>query len=84
MDYSEVECPYARAVADRVADRAKEGMKKYGVTMERTDINTLGWIDHAIEEALDFSVYLTRLKQDIARLHYKPGAVSAWEDYPND
>lgn len=65
--YEEVECPIARQVAERVASRAKEGMKKYGVTMERTDVDVVGWIDHAIEEALDFAVYLTRLKKDLQK-----------------
>lgn len=63
-----IQCPYAKIVAERVATRAAEGMKKYGVTMERTDVSTIGWIDHAIEEALDYAVYLTRLKDDIQKL----------------
>ena len=52
-------------VIKRMVDRSAVGMVKYGVTMERKDIDTIGWIDHAIEEALDFACYLERLKQDI-------------------
>lgn len=33
--------------------------------MLRKDVTTLEWIDHAIEEALDLSIYLERLKYDI-------------------
>lgn len=63
-----VECPISRTVMERVAERARTGMKTYGVTMERTDVTTVGWIDHAIEELLDGAVYLTRLKNDILKL----------------
>jgi hypothetical protein len=33
--------------------------------MMRDDVTTVEWIDHAIEEALDFAVYLERLKLDM-------------------
>lgn len=62
---NDIQCPISKEVAQRVADRAKAGMETYGVTMERTDIDAQGWIDHAIEEALDLAVYLTRLKRDL-------------------
>lgn len=60
-----VECPIVKEVIKRLEDRAKEGMKTYGVTMDRKDIDTVGWIDHAIEEALDLANYLTRLKRNL-------------------
>lgn len=59
------ECPIAAAVAKKVVNRAEEGMKTYGQTMARTDIDTAGWIDHTVEELLDAAAYLTRLKQDL-------------------
>lgn len=64
MNFKDIECPYARRVAEQVAQRAGEGMRKYGVTMARTDIDRIGWINHAIEEALDFACYLMRLKDE--------------------
>jgi hypothetical protein len=67
MNTEDIVCPIARDVAERVAKRAAAGMAKYGVTMERTDVDTIGWIDHAIEELLDGAAYLTRLKQGLMR-----------------
>jgi hypothetical protein len=58
------EDPIVNAVLEKFKNRSDAGMKKYGVTMERTDIDTLGWIKHAQEEAMDFILYLERLKQD--------------------
>lgn len=44
--------------------RSKRGIDKYGVTLDRTDLSTLEWIQHAQEEAMDFCLYLERLKQE--------------------
>ena len=52
------------SVSDKLKTRAEIGLKKYGVTMERTDLNTLDWLKHTQEEAMDMAVYLERLIQD--------------------
>lgn len=57
------------AVRQALFDRMQVGFQKYGVTTERTDIDLLGWIQHAQEEALDLAVYLERIKSDIKALH---------------
>jgi len=46
--------------------RSKRGIDKYGVTLDRTDLSTLEWLNHAQEEAMDFVLYLERLKQEYA------------------
>ena len=61
------EDPIVNTVIDRMVYRSKEGMIKYGKTMERADIDTVGWIDHAIEELLDSAVYLERLRENFRR-----------------
>lgn len=45
-------------------NRSKRGIEKYGVTLDREDLTTLGWINHAQEEAMDFVLYLEKLKQE--------------------
>lgn len=54
-------------VINRLKDRAKIGFEKYGTNLDRNDLITDQWIDHAIEEALDFSLYLTKLKQQLKK-----------------
>tara|TARA_R100000988_G_scaffold37009_1_gene18602 strand:+ start:68 stop:301 length:234 start_codon:yes stop_codon:yes gene_type:complete len=54
--------PVVATVMKRMSDRSRVGIEKYGCTMLREDIDTVGWIDHAIEELLDAAVYLERLK----------------------
>jgi hypothetical protein len=54
------------AVIKQFEDRMEKGYKKYGVTTERTDIDLLGWLQHAQEEAMDLCVYIERLKPEVA------------------
>jgi len=51
-------------VAAKLLKRAKVGLAKYGVTMERTDLSCLDWLIHAQEEAMDLAVCLERIIQD--------------------
>lgn len=51
------------AVMHKFAERSEAGLKKYGTSLERTDLNTLEWINHAQEEAMDFVLYLERLRE---------------------
>lgn len=52
------------SVRAKLHQRAARGLQKYGVTTERTDLDTLAWLNHAQEEAMDFAVYLERLISD--------------------
>ena len=48
-------------VINQIKERAKTGLNKYGVTMERQDLTLLDWIQHAQEEAMDLAVYLEKM-----------------------
>lgn len=54
-------------VIKKFEKRADEGLKKYGVTLERTDLSTLDWVNEAQQEAMDFCLYLERLSVDIKK-----------------
>ena len=45
--------------------RAEIGLTKYGVTTERTDIDLIAWVNHALEETCDLAVYLYRIKSEL-------------------
>ena len=51
-------------VLSRFAERSQVGITKYNTTLERTDLSTLEWLTHAQEEAMDFVLYLERLKDE--------------------
>jgi len=75
---------YEEKVIDKIRERAKVGKNKYGVTMERTDLNTLEWLVHLQEELMDASVYVERLLNDLKRFQleqkYGPDFVDLMED----
>lgn len=53
-----------RSVLKRFNERSKVGIDKYSTTLERNDLSTLEWLTHAQEEAMDFVLYLERLKNE--------------------
>jgi ABC-type transporter Mla maintaining outer membrane lipid asymmetry ATPase subunit MlaF len=50
-------------VCEKLQQRAKFGLEKYGVSLERQDLTELNWLTHAQEEAMDLANYLEVLIQ---------------------
>jgi hypothetical protein len=67
MDFETIptDDPIVSAVIRKMYQRSQVGIKKYGTTLEREDLSTEQWIDHAIEEAMDLVLYLTKLKTQL-------------------
>ena len=55
-------------VAKLMRMRADKGKDTYGTTMDRDDLTTEQWLDHAIEEALDLAIYLTKIRKEFEGL----------------
>tara|TARA_R110002153_G_scaffold237687_1_gene391858 strand:- start:235 stop:618 length:384 start_codon:yes stop_codon:yes gene_type:complete len=55
------------SIVDMIRSRSEFGLNKYGVSMDRTDLSTEEWIQHAIEEMLDGAQYLYRIKQELGK-----------------
>ena len=53
------------SVIESYRERSKVGIEKYGTTMDRDDLSVLEWLDHAQEEAMDFTLYLEKIKNKI-------------------
>jgi hypothetical protein len=69
MSYDFVSIDNKDSVVFRIAHllktRSETGIRKYGTTLDRTDLSVKQWIDHAIEEALDLALYLERIKSEL-------------------
>jgi hypothetical protein len=52
-------------IAHLLRSRSETGIRKYGTTLDRTDLEVKQWIDHAIEESLDHALYLMKLKDEL-------------------
>jgi|LakMenEpi03Aug12_release.lakeMendotaPanAssembly.Ray.scaffolds.fasta_scaffold4984854_1 hypothetical protein len=69
MSYDFVSIDNKDSVVYRIAhllkSRSETGIRKYGTTLDRTDLTIKEWIDHSIEEALDLALYLERIKSEL-------------------
>ena len=59
-------------VLHQIAERSEKGLEKYGTNLERTDLETLDWVQHAQEEAMDLANYLQVLIDDEYRRTHAP------------
>lgn len=48
------------AVRADLLSRSQLGIKKYGASLDRTDLSLRDWLQHAYEETLDQANYLKR------------------------
>ena len=53
------------AVCADLMQRSQAGIAKYGVTLDRTDLDLRQWLQHAYEETLDQANYLKRAIMEI-------------------
>ena len=69
MSYDFVSIDNKDSVVYRIAtllkNRSETGIRKYGTTLDRTDLSVKDWIDHAIDESLDHALYLQKLKDSL-------------------
>ena len=52
-----------QTVIENYVKRAQIGEKKYGVTLDRTDLELLDYLQHVKEEAMDLTLYLEKAIQ---------------------
>ena len=77
-------------VITQLRDREEEGLRKYGVNTERTDLTSLEWLQHLQEELMDASVYIEKLKSDMkdsqaemSGMKWKKSTIYGPEDFDN-
>lgn len=52
-----------KSVIEKFKERSNVGIKKYNTTLDREDLDFGQWVEHAIEESMDFTLYLHKIKQ---------------------
>lgn len=50
-----------KKLIEKYKEREKVGKGKYGVTMDRTDLEIKDWLIHLQEELMDASLYVTKI-----------------------
>ena len=71
------------AVMAKYAERSATGIRKYGTTLEREDLTLDQWINHLLEELMDATLYLSRIKKEI-ELHYVKGFSDGYREAMNN
>lgn len=61
-------------VRQMLLQRSAVGLKKYGITTDRSDVDMAGWLTHLQEELLDGAVYIARLQSELKSNGSAPGA----------
>ena len=54
-------------VVNKFNERSQRGIEKYKTTLDRDDLSIEEWVDHAIEESMDFILYLYKIKTEIKK-----------------
>jgi len=49
-------------IIEKFTQRAEFGKKKYGTDLDRTDLELIDYINHALEEHMDAILYLQKVK----------------------
>ena len=53
------------SVISQFVGRSNLGLKKYGTTLDRSDLSLLDWVQHTQEEMMDGILYLEKIKKTI-------------------
>ena len=56
---------YVQQIKEKFEQRSQTGIKKYGTTLERDDLNVIDWLTHLEEELMDGLLYLQVLKDKL-------------------
>jgi len=56
---------FVQHVKEKFEQRSQVGIKKYGTTLERGDLNTEDWLTHLEEELMDSLLYIQVLKDKL-------------------
>ena len=54
-----------KAVCELIERRQQFGVSKYGTTVSENPLSLRAWLQHALEESLDLSVYLARAIEEL-------------------
>ena len=54
---------------EKYVQRSEIGKAKYNMDMDRDDLSITEWVNHAQEEAMDLSIYLTKIKRELENRH---------------
>ena len=61
----QIKDPILLKVLAKYYERSERGIEKYGRTLDRDDIDLMGWLNHLQEELMDATLYVEKLKHEL-------------------
>lgn len=55
------------SIIEKFRERSIVGIKKYGTTLDRNDLNIDEWLNHLQEEMMDALLYIQKLRHEIKK-----------------
>lgn len=65
----EIKDTIVESVIQQFKQRSEAGINKYGITLDREDLNVLEWLQHLQEELMDATLYVQKLKEKLNDKH---------------
>jgi succinate dehydrogenase flavin-adding protein (antitoxin of CptAB toxin-antitoxin module) len=63
----QIKDPILIKVLAKYYERSERGIEKYGRTLDRDDIDLMGWLNHLQEELMDATLYIEKLKSEASK-----------------
>ena len=63
----QIKDPILLKVLAKYYERSERGIEKYGRTLDRDDIDLMGWLNHLQEELMDATLYIEKLKDEASK-----------------
>lgn len=61
--------PHVLKLTNKYLDRSEFGQVKYGTTLDRKDVDLVGWLVHLQEELMDATLYIERTIYELKDEH---------------
>ena len=72
------------SVIGQFRQRSEIGINKYGVTLDRDDLNLIQWLNHLQEELMDATLYIQKLKLELEQNpNFPEGHIITKESWDN-
>ena len=65
MADAEIKDTVVEEVVRKYQERSAVGIRKYGTTLDRTDLSLDNWLQHVQEELMDATLYIERLRREV-------------------
>lgn len=73
-----------KSLVEKYQQRSEVGQQKYGVTLDRNDLNYIQWLTHLQEELMDATLYLEKLKSELEQNpNFPDGHIISKESWDN-